>query len=178
MHPLSLSLSLALSLSLVLVLVLVLARSRSLAYYHRKQGQIRRRTTSWRLPSTVELRRVVGRRSSVGRALLEFMVPSLNPSLLEMQYIVLLASCYSSSLCAICSQQVGCHGFPLFSILCHSDTIIIWYLCPFLDVIHSQCSRSPPSSSTIYPSFHQQSLYPISSYYMSKILILPYFDSI
>ena len=31
----------------------------------------------------------------------------------------------SSSLCAICSQQVGCHGSPSFSILCHSDTVII-----------------------------------------------------
>ena len=29
------------------------------------------------------------------------------------------------SLCAICSQQVGCHGSPSFSILCHSDTVII-----------------------------------------------------
>ena len=29
----------------------------------------------------------------------------------------------SSSLCAICSQQVGCHGSPSFSILCHSDTV-------------------------------------------------------
>ena len=34
--------------------------------------------------------------------------------------IMLLVS--SSSLCAICSQQVGCHGSPSFSILCHSDT--------------------------------------------------------
>ena len=74
----------------------------------------------------------------------------------------------SSSLCAICSQQVGCHGSPSFSILCHSDTVIIWYFCPFLDVICPHCSRSPLSSSTIYPSFHQQSLYPISSYYKSK----------
>ena len=32
---------------------------------------------------------------------------------------------HSSSLCAICSQQVGCHGSPSFSILCHSDTVII-----------------------------------------------------
>ena len=70
----------------------------------------------------------------------------------------------SSSLCAIRSQQVGCHGSPSFSILCHSDTVIIWYFCPFLDVIGPHCSRSPPSSSTIYPSFHQQSLYAISSY--------------
>ena len=31
----------------------------------------------------------------------------------------------SSSLCAICSQQVGCRGSPSFSILCHSDTVII-----------------------------------------------------
>ena len=66
------------------------------------------------------------------------------------------------SLCAICSQQVGCHGSPSFSILCHSDTVIIWHFCPFLDVIRPHCSRSPSSSSTIYPSFHQQSLYPIS----------------
>ena len=50
--------------------------------------------------------------------------------------------------------------------------------CPFLDVIRPHCSRSPSSSSTIYPSFHQQSLYPISSYYMSKILTFPFFDSI
>ena len=35
----------------------------------------------------------------------------------------------------------------------------------------------PPSSSTIYPSFHQQSLYPISSYYMSNILTFPFFWS-
>ena len=84
----------------------------------------------------------------------------------------------SSSLCAICSQQVGCHGSPSFSILCHSDTVIIWHFCPFLDVIRPHCSRSPSSSSTIYPSFHQQSLYPISSYYMSKILTFPFFDSI
>ena len=83
-----------------------------------------------------------------------------------------------SSLCAICSQQVGCHGSPSFSILCHSDTVIIWYFYPFLDVIRPHCSRSPSSSSTIYPSFHQQSLYPISSYYMSKILTFPFFDSI
>ena len=76
----------------------------------------------------------------------------------------------SSSLCAICSQQVGCHGSPSLSILCHSDAVIIWYFCPFLDVIRPHCSRSPPSSSTIHPSFHQQSLYPISSYYMFKIL--------
>ena len=82
--------------------------------------------------------------------------------------------CDSSWLCAICSQQVGCHGSPSFSILCHSDTVIIWYFCPFLDVIRPHCSRSPPSSSTIYPSFHQQSLYPISSYYMSKILTFPF----
>ena len=74
------------------------------------------------------------------------------------------------SLCAICSQQVGCHGSPSFSILCHSDTVIIWHFCPFLDVIRPHCSRFPLSSSTIYPSFHQQSLYPISSYYISKIL--------
>ena len=80
----------------------------------------------------------------------------------------------SSSLCAICSQQVGCHGSPSFSILCHSDTVIIWHFCPFLDVIRPHCSRSPSSSSTIYPSFHQQSLYPISSYYMSKILTFPF----
>ena len=80
-----------------------------------------------------------------------------------------------SSLCAICSQQVGCHGSPSFSILCHSDTVIIWYFCPFLDVIHPHCSRSPLSSSIIYPSFHQQSLYPIFSYYMSKILTFPFF---
>ena len=76
---------------------------------------------------------------------------------------------HSSSLCAICSQQVGCHGSPSFSILCHSDTVIIWHFCPFLDVIRPH---------TIYPSFHQQSLYPISSYYMSKILTFPFFDSI
>ena len=31
----------------------------------------------------------------------------------------------SSSLCAICSQQVGCHGSPSFSILRHPDTVII-----------------------------------------------------
>ena len=80
----------------------------------------------------------------------------------------------SSSLCAICSQQVGCHGSSSFSILCHSNAVI-WYFCPFLDVIRPHCSRSPPSSSTIYPSFHQQSLYPISSYYMSKILTLSFF---
>ena len=80
----------------------------------------------------------------------------------------------SSLLCAICSQQVGCHGSPSFSILCHSDTVIIWHFCPFLDVIRPHCSRSPSSSSTIYPSFHQQSLYPISSYYMSKILTFPF----
>ena len=79
-----------------------------------------------------------------------------------------------SSLCAICSQQVGCHGSPSFSILCHSDTVIIWHFCPFLDVIRPHCSRSPSSSTTIYPSFHQQSLYPISSYYMSKILTFPF----
>ena len=84
----------------------------------------------------------------------------------------------SSSLCAICSQQVACHGSPSFSILCHSDIVIIWHFCPFLDVIRPHCSRSPSSSSTIYPSFHQQSLYPISSYYMSKILTFPFFDSI
>ena len=36
----------------------------------------------------------------------------------------------SSSLCVICSQQVGCHGSPSFSISCHSDTVIIWYFCP------------------------------------------------
>ena len=84
----------------------------------------------------------------------------------------------SSSLRAICSQQVGCRGSPSFSILCHSDTVIIWYFCPFLDVIRPHCSRSVPSSSTIYPSFHQQSLYPISSYYMSKILTFPFLDSI
>ena len=83
---------------------------------------------------------------------------------------------WSSSLYAICSQQVGCHGSPSFSILCHSDTVIIWHFCPFLDVIRPHCSRSPSSSSTIYPSFHQQSLYPISSYYMSKILTFPFFD--
>ena len=65
---------------------------------------------------------------------------------------------HHSSLCAICSQQVGCHGSPSFSILCHSDTVIIWYFCPFLDFICPHCSRSSPSSSTIYPSFHQQSL--------------------
>ena len=81
-------------------------------------------------------------------------------------------------LCAICSQQVGCHGSPSFSILCHSETVIIWYFCPFLDVIRPHCSRSPPSSSIIYPSLYQQSLYPISSYYMSKILTFPFFDSI
>ena len=84
----------------------------------------------------------------------------------------------SSPLCAICSQQVGCHGSPSFSILCQSDAVIIWYFCPFLDVSRPHCSRSPPSSSTIYPSFHQQLLYPISSYYMSKILTFPFFDSI
>ena len=39
------------------------------------------------------------------------------------------------SLCAIRSQQVGCHGSSSFSILCHSDAVIIWYFCPFLDVI-------------------------------------------
>ena len=81
----------------------------------------------------------------------------------------------SSSLCAIRSQQVGCHGSPSFSILCHSDAVIIWYFCPFLDVIRPHCSGSPPSSSAIYPSFHQQSLYPISSYYMSKVLTFPFF---
>ena len=48
------------------------------------------------------------------------------------------------------------------------------FFCPFLDVIRPHCSRPlPPSSSTTYPSFHQQSLYPISSYYMSKILTFP-----
>ena len=50
--------------------------------------------------------------------------------------------------------------------------------CPFLDVIRPHCSRSPPLSSTIYPPFHQQSLYLIFSYYMSKILAFPFFDSI
>ena len=50
--------------------------------------------------------------------------------------------------------------------------------CPFLDVIRPHCSRSPPSSSTVYPSLHQQSLYLISSYYMSKILTFPFFGSI
>ena len=44
-------------------------RRSGLGYYHRRQGQIRRHTTSSQLPTTVELRRVVGRRSSVGRAL-------------------------------------------------------------------------------------------------------------
>ena len=34
---------------------------------------------------------------------------------------------HHSSLCAICSQQVGCHGSPSFSILCHSDTVIWKY---------------------------------------------------
>ena len=87
---------------------------------------------------------------------------------------LVIDSINSSSLCAICSQQVGCHGYPSFSILCHSDTVIIWYFCPFLDVIRPHCSRSPPSSSTVYPSLHQQSLYPISSYYMSKILTFPF----
>ena len=85
---------------------------------------------------------------------------------------------HSSSLYAICTQQVSCHGSPSFSIFCHSDAVIIWYLCPFLDVICPHCSRSLPSSSTIYPSFHQQSLYPISSYYMSKIFTFSFFDSI
>ena len=50
--------------------------------------------------------------------------------------------------------------------------------CPFLDVIRPLCSWSPPSSSTIFPSFHQQSLYPIFSYYMSKILIFPFLDDL
>ena len=31
----------------------------------------------------------------------------------------------SSSLCAICSQQVGCHGSPSFSILCHSMELYV-----------------------------------------------------
>ena len=89
----------------------------------------------------------------------------------------LIAGAWNSSfhsLCAICSQHVGCHGSPSFSILCHFDTVIIWYFCSFLDVIRPHCSRSPPSPSTTYPSFHQQSLYPISSYYMSKILTFPF----
>ena len=29
------------------------------------------------------------------------------------------------NLCAICSQQVGSHGSPSFSILCHSNTVIV-----------------------------------------------------
>ena len=57
------------------------------------------------------------------------------------------------SLYAICSQQVGRHGSPSFSILCHSDEVIIWYLCPFLDVIRPHCSRSPrPLLPFILPS--------------------------
>ena len=67
-------------------------------------------------------------------------------------YIYIYIYISSSSLCAICSQQVGCHGSPSFSILCHSDTVIIWHFGPFLDVIRPHCSRSPSSSSTIYPS--------------------------
>ena len=47
---------------------------------------------------------------------------------------ILVVFSSSSSLCAICSQQVGCHGSPSFSILCHSDTVIIWHFCPFLDL--------------------------------------------
>ena len=70
---------------------------------------------------------------------------------------------HHSSLCAICSLQVGCHRSPSFLILCHSDAVIIWYFCPFIDVICPHCSRSLPSSSTNYPSFNQQSLHPISS---------------
>ena len=34
----------------------------------------------------------------------------------------------SSSLCAIRSQQVGCHGSPSFSILCHSDSHYMIFL--------------------------------------------------
>ena len=100
----------------------------------------------------------------------------VNPVLKRLHWLPMR---HSSWLCAICSQQVGC---PWISIVL--DLVPLWYrhyiwcFCPFLDVIRPHCSRSPPSSSTIYPSFHQQPLYPISSYYMSKILTFPFFDSI
>ena len=96
-------------------------------------------------------------------------VQCLQHQYIKRWWVTTLPSSSSSSLCAICSQQVGCHGSPSFSILCHSDTVILWYFCPFLDVIRPHCSRSPPSSSTIYPSYHQQSLYTVSSYYVRTL---------
>ena len=77
----------------------------------------------------------------------------------------------SSSLCAICSQHVGCHGSTSFSILCHSDTVTLYdiFVHYLMLAVHIVLGLPRP----LLP-FHQQSLYPISSYYISKILTFPF----
>ena len=58
----------------------------------------------------------------------------------------------SSSLCAICSQQVGCHGSPSFSILRHSDALYYIFVHSLMLSVHIVLGLPRPLLPFILPS--------------------------